>query len=194
MRDLKAGNVALPARVLNGILALSEFLVSEARALETGSDQAKKEAKEQIPSDRVKDGPAMARELRWRVKLASGYTSDDEDTGGSRKGKTLVAGSKRKAQDAREEVSHFRNFKPKIWDAESVVKQHESSRMGKRPKPEGIDWAKAWLDAEPDVADAQSVDIPVKVRGETIVRVRRTATGTERQRISREVEEWAFSV
>ncbi|KAF5330358.1 hypothetical protein D9619_005662 [Psilocybe cf. subviscida] len=194
LRDLKAGSVALPARVLNGILALSEFLVSEARALETGSDQAKKEAKEQIPSDRVKDGPAMARELRWRVKLASGYTSDDEDIGGSRKGKSLVAGSKRKAQDAREEVSLFRNFKPKIWDTESIMEQHESSRMGKRPKPEGTDWAKAWLDAEPDVADAQSVDVPVKVRGETVVRVRRTATGAERQRISREVEEWTFSV
>jgi F-box/leucine-rich repeat protein 10/11 len=190
LRDLKAGNAALPGRVLNGILALSEFLVSEARILETGSDQVKKEAKEQIPNDRVKDGPAVARELRWRVKLALGYTSEDEDIGGSRKGKNLI-GSKRKAQDVREEGSHFRNFKPKIWDAERVVEQHESSRMGKRPKPEGTDWAKAWLEA--DVADTQSVDVPVKVRGETIVRVRRTATGTEEQRISREVEEWTFS-
>lgn len=191
MRDLKAGNVSLPERVLTGVLALSEFLVSEARILETGSDQAKKEVKEQIPSDRVKDGPAMARELRWRVKLASGYTSEDDDIGGSRKTSNL-SGSKRKAQDAHDEGPHFRNFKPKIWDSEKVAEQHEDTRMGKMPKPEGIDWAKAWIEGA-EMVETQCVELPVKIRGETIIRVRRTATGAERQRISREVEEWTFS-
>jgi len=68
------------------MLALTEFLVSEARILEHGGEQGKKEVKDQIPSERVKDAPAMVRELRWRLRSAAGYSSDDE-LQGTRKGR-----------------------------------------------------------------------------------------------------------
>ena len=47
--------------------------------MERGNDHAKREAREQVPNDRVKDAPALARELRWRVRLARGESSDDEE-------------------------------------------------------------------------------------------------------------------
>ncbi len=96
--------VSFSPRVLEGILTLAEFLVGEARILESGSDQAKKETKEQVPVDRVKDAPAVARELRWRVKQALGYSSDDEGSG-----RRSGAGSKRRRIEDEEEPSVFRN-------------------------------------------------------------------------------------
>ena len=63
LRDLK-GKEEFPPRVLEGIEALADFLVSEARTMERGSDSAKRQAKEDVPGDRIKDAPALARELR----------------------------------------------------------------------------------------------------------------------------------
>ena len=77
LRDLKAKE-EFPPRVLDSVEVLAEFLVSEARTMERGTDQTKKEAKDQVPGDRIKDAGAMARELRWRVRLAGGYESDDD--------------------------------------------------------------------------------------------------------------------
>ncbi|KAF8964078.1 JmjC domain-containing histone demethylation protein 1 [Flammula alnicola] len=201
LRDIKsASGVSFSPRVLNGILTLSEFLVSEARILENGTDQAKKEAKEHIPTDRVKDAPAMARELRWRVKQALGYPSDDEGPVGTRKSKDTtaapIAGSKRRRLDDQEETPHFRNFKPKPWDAVVMTKDEEQSFTSKMPKPEakeGEDWTKPWLAVSDSSTSVEGAETSVKSRREVVVKVRRTATGVERQRIERTVEDWTWT-
>ena len=71
-------------RVLHGLVALADFLVSEARLIERGSDPLRKEAKEQVPGDKIKDPAALARELRWRVRLAAGLASDTESANKSK--------------------------------------------------------------------------------------------------------------
>jgi len=194
LRDFKSSsNLSLSSRVLNGILALAEFLVSEARILESGSEQAKKEAKEQIPSDRIKDAPASARELRWRVNQALGYHSDDE--GSSKTKGTVLAGTKRKRVDDPEELPHFRNFKPKVWDAVTTTAVEESQRVAKALQPrEGSDdeWTRAYTvdDAVPVLEDGEEAN--VSSRREVVMKVRRTPKGLERQRIERIVEEWRW--
>jgi F-box/leucine-rich repeat protein 10/11 len=76
-RDLKSKEEFSP-RVLKSLDALAGFLVMEARTLERGSEIAKKEARENVPADRVKDPSLLARELRWRVRSAAGVDSDAE--------------------------------------------------------------------------------------------------------------------
>jgi len=192
LRDFKsAAGTSLPARVLNGILTLSEFLVSEARILERGSEQAKKEAKEQIPTDRIKDAPAVARELRWRAKRALGYSSDDEGVRKSKYSPTPVAGSKRRRLDEDEETSLFKNFKPKPWDAVVTTKDDENVSTCRAGKPgnEG-EWTGRWMAGTE--GDDQGEEATVKKGREVVVKVRRTRTGIERQRIERTVEEWTW--
>jgi len=76
-RDLKSKEEFSP-RILKSLDALAGFLVSEARTIERGSEVAKKEARENVPADRVKDASLLARELRWRVRSAAGVDSDVE--------------------------------------------------------------------------------------------------------------------
>ena len=171
---------------MEGILTLAEFLVGEARILESGSDQAKKETKEQVPVDRVKDAPAVARELRWRVKQALGYSSDDE---GSGSGRRPGAGSKRRRIEDEEEPSVFRNFKPRPWDA--IVSKTEDAQTSdvKMPpvEPGDDDWTQRWTGDE----IGGETDGKVSRRRELVTKVRRTGREKiERQRIERTVEEW----
>ena len=126
LRDLK-GREEFPPRILEGIEALADFLVSEARTIERGTESARRQAKEEVPGDRIKDAPALARELRWRARHAAGYSSDD-DSRSSRKIKTpasngevnMIGGKrKRSVADSVEESSDlFRNFKRRSWDWE----------------------------------------------------------------------------
>lgn len=184
LRDLKsASGASYSPRVLNGILTLAEFLVSEARVLETGSETAKKEAKESVPTDRVKDGPSVARELRWRVKQAMGYPSDDEG------GKSVVVGNKRKRMDDGGEMSHFRNFRPKTWDLSAMEKAEESTREAQAKKPEdGEELDQTWISGDPEGGDRATVRTNV----EKVSKVRRTGRGIERHWIERRVEEWSW--
>lgn len=64
---------------MNGMDALARFLVKESRILERSSstESARRDTKDQIPGT-IKDPTALARELRWRVRLAAGHDSDDE--------------------------------------------------------------------------------------------------------------------
>jgi len=48
------------------------------RTIEKGTEAAKREAKEQVPFDKIKDPASMARELRWRVRAAAGVDSGVE--------------------------------------------------------------------------------------------------------------------
>lgn len=185
-----------PPRVLESIEALAEFLVSEARTMEKGSDQGKKDAKEQVPSDRVKDPPAMARELRWRVKQASGWTSDDEG-GGRAKVKAeirgLVNGNKRKREDDGGEVwdGPFQNFQPKRWDRIVVLPVEHSRPVEKVKKAEGDgeEWIAVWGEFKEGSGEQEA---EVDRRRNVIVKVRRTTGGVERQRVERVVEKWRW--
>jgi F-box/leucine-rich repeat protein 10/11 len=191
LRDFKTTSGSdLPPRVLNGILALAEFLVSEARTLESGTEGAKKEAKEQIPVDRVKDAPAFARELRWRVKQAMGDHSDDETSGNSR-GTTTPAGTKRRRVDDQDDGPQFRNFRPKSWDSVITAAAEDSQRTTKAPKPaeDDVEWTKAFT--LNDMKD-EGEEATVSSRREVVIKLRRTAQGLERQRIERTVEGWRW--
>ncbi|TFK42857.1 jumonji superfamily protein [Crucibulum laeve] len=205
LRDFKGhSNTALSSRVLSSLLALAEFLVSEARILERGSDQAKKEAKDQIPADRIKDAPAMARELRWRVKLASGYQSEEESQVRTRKSKdrspadTTSNGFKRRRVDSGDfgaDSGRFRNFKPKAWDGLSTTTESESTRKTTAPRPGGEDdgWVQGWLDINGYTESMVEDEAKVESVREVTVKVRRSGKGVERQRIERVVENWTWA-
>ena len=183
--------------MLESVESLADFLVTEARAIERGTEQAKKEAKEQVPSERVKDPGAIARELRWRVKFASGYTSDD-DTSLKRKGKVTASnsvasvGEKRKRVVDEDDEGHhqYRNFKPRPWDKVREPPAKEETGVLKRKRTEDVD---AWVGDE-GLGDEEGVSEEVTIRRRTyrIERVRKTAKGLERQRIERVTENWEW--
>ncbi|KAG6901498.1 hypothetical protein C0995_011093 [Termitomyces sp. Mi166 len=193
LRDLKsASGVSLSDRVVESLSQLADFLVSEVRMLERGNEAAKKEAREQIPADRVKDAAAMARELRWRLRLAGGNTSEDE--GSQNSGKTKANGSKRKRPTSLSPLDDsgepFRNFRPKLWDKVVETSAEPETRSEKRRRPENENWAEGWgrFDGEEVGEDMGEV----RIQRHSIVKVRRTATGLERHRIERVVEEWKW--
>ncbi|OCH95214.1 Clavaminate synthase-like protein, partial [Obba rivulosa] len=209
LRALKAKEEFSP-RVLEGIEALGDFLVSEARTMERGTDSAKREAKEQVPSDRVKDAPALARELRWRVRLAAGYPSDDEGrssrktkaTGHEPAGVTNGVGHKRKrldadvAEHAEGEPGPFRNFKRRAWESVSEKPTERESRAAKaqRPDVQAEGWREAWMDWRDDAVGVEGgEDVVVDRRRDVVIKVRRTAKGLERQRVERVLEDWVWS-
>ena len=206
LRDLK-GREEFPPRILEGIEALADFLVSEARTIERGTESARRQAKEEVPGDRIKDAPALARELRWRARHAAGYSSDD-DSRSSRKIKTpasngevnMIGGKrKRSVADSVEESSDlFRNFKRRSWDWEQERPTERDSRIARAPKPrsqdESQEWMQAWVDGTEGVAEGDDGDeAQVGRRRDVIVKVRRTAKGIERQRVERVLEEWVWT-
>lgn len=176
LRDLKTpAGASIHSRVLSSMSALADFLVSEVRGLERGSEGVKKEVKDQIPSDRIKDAAAMARELRWRVRLATGYPSDNEGKASNRnKRKRSESGS----PAAQEEGGAFRNFKPKTWDRVVEKRTEEEAR------------AERWVESGEE--EGEGVEASVCRRRELVVKVRKTATGVERQQIERVVEHWTY--
>ncbi|KAI0048251.1 Clavaminate synthase-like protein [Auriscalpium vulgare] len=197
LRDLRARE-EFPLRVLKSVEALSEFLVSEARAVERGPDAARREAKDQIPSDKVKDASALARELRWRVRLASGYGSEGEE-GDSPGGTT--ASQKRKRGDhesgawgQRAEPS-FRHFAPKVWGRSEESREEDTRRVRISRPATGEDWADSWVESADesktyDAEDAAEAEVTRARR--VVIRVRRTSHGLERQRVERTVEHWQW--
>ncbi|KAJ7070349.1 jumonji superfamily protein [Mycena belliarum] len=191
LRDLKTpAGASYPSRVLTSLLALADFLVSEVRILERGSDQAKKEVKEQIPADRVKDPAAVARELRWRVRLAAGNASDDEGSAV----KTNGTGVKRKRALEDDHRPRFKNFRPRQWDNTVENAEVGASRVVKAHRPAEDDgtWKERWVEWTDGVADQDGAEAEVKSRTETLVRVRRTGDGLERQRVERVIESWVW--
>ena len=197
LKDFRS-STDFPRREIEGTLALADFLVSEVRVLENGNDQAKKEVKEQIPVDRVKDAPALARELRWRARLALEYPSEDE---GEVKGKETErskprpSAMKRKRSDEENPVAAmiFKNFRPKKWDGSAQVTEDEQTRRVKTsgPKPGDGDWAGAWLENTAEEEESNSGPV-VKTSKERYTRVRKTERGMERQVIERRIETWEW--
>ena len=153
LRDLKARE-DFPSRVLDSVAALADFLVNEARVIEgrpglqsAQTEAVRKEARDAIPPDKVKDAPALARELRWRVRNARGVSSGDEGAG-SKRGKSMSApkenGMKRKrdSADLGEPVEAengrqmFRNWRRKGWEKEVFLPKKSERRVERRKRPE----------------------------------------------------------
>ncbi|KAH9925328.1 uncharacterized protein B0H18DRAFT_1009704 [Fomitopsis serialis] len=204
LRDLKAKE-EFSARVLESIEALADFLVGEARAMERGTDHAKREAKEQVPGDRVKDAPAVARELRWRVRLARGEPSDDEGRGhrkqlksnGSADSLSNGTSAKRKRTPVTDDTGMFRNFTPRLWERVVTEPVERESRMikARRPAPDGEDWKSRWVEWKEGVdweSEEGAGEVQIERRKDVIVKVRRTEKGVERQRVERVLEEWVW--
>ncbi len=179
-------------------MALADFLVSEARILERGADAAKKEVREQIPADRVKDASAVARELRWRLKLAEGSASDEEGVKKGDKTNGHVNGVKRRRVDGEGlegGTFRFRNFKPRSWDRIEETVEDLKTETGRVISPgTGDSWVDTWINPDNPAEDAmdggQSAEV---VRQRTmVVKVRKTPKGLERQKIERIVEQWSW--
>jgi hypothetical protein len=195
LRDLKAKEEFSP-RVLDSIQALSEYLVSEVRVMERGTENAKREAREHVPTERVKDPAAVARELRWRVRIAAGHGSDDEGTGAqvATTNGLGVNGNKRKRLDSEngEDKPNFKNFKPRVWESvkENVTESETRELKGRRPE-NGEEWKEHWIEWKDEVED-EGEPVDVNSRQHVVVKVRRTVNGVERQRVERVVEEWTW--
>ena len=198
VRDLKAKEEFAP-RVLESIAALAGFLVSEVRIIERGTDQAKRESREQVPAERVKDAAAMARELRWRARIAAGYRSDDEsDDGVATNGLTLngVRSKRKRLEVQHAEGGHplFRNFKPRAW--ENVVEtaiESNTHALTVRRLPENEDLKEGWMDWKDEfIEEEEGQPVDVNRRRHVSVKVRRTLGGVERQRVERVIEDWVW--
>lgn len=162
LKDLKSKE-EFPSRVLNGLDALAGFLIKESRTMEriASSETARKDCKEQVPAN-IKDPAALARELRWRVRLAAGVDSGDElespfqhkangsATNGKRSSATpvgTVAGVKRKRGVAEERTQgpRFKGFIPRQWDDMSIRKIEDDHKdtvdiPALPTKEDGIEW------------------------------------------------------
>jgi F-box and leucine-rich repeat protein 10/11 len=181
LRDLKTREELSP-RVLESILSLAEFLVGESRVIERGAEAPKKESKESVPGEKVKDAPALARELRWRVNHALGNMSDTE---GDHVHDEQCRGA------IRAPATMFKNFVPKKWDR--VVDEDAGEELTKvrATRPDSLDeWVTTWTDGwkDDDAGEAE-----VLKRRKVMLRVRKTESGIERQKIERTVEDWSWS-
>ena len=192
LRDLKSKE-EFPPRVLESLDALSRFLVSEARTMERGTEAAKREAKENVPSDRVKDAPATARELRWRVRLAAGTTSDDEELGRPVQ-KNMVNGHKRKRSPTGATAGvQFRNFQPKGWDVIIELPRESSEQAVRADPPSTTDkWERSWTDWNRELEGGTGEQATLEKMTDVMIKVRKTESGVERQRIERVVEKWVW--
>lgn len=70
-------------RVLHGLLALANFLIAQCDAMEdeTTEEKRRKLIHDRIP-DKFKDGPALARELKWRIQRELPEHGHEDDEGG----------------------------------------------------------------------------------------------------------------
>lgn len=202
-RALKAKE-DIPTRILSELRSLSEFLVSEARLIEgsaapsTTSDSTRKEARDMVPVDKVHDAPALARELRWRLKAVLDGGSGEETAKPKLMGNgappprskhstptaSSANGSKKRKREVREgsegstqSIGMFRNFTPRPWDTVSRT-DGELSRAARVKLPQ--EWGVG--------SDGRDGDL--ETRTDRMVKVRRTDGVVEREVITRVKEVW----
>ena len=208
LRDLKAKEEFSP-RILESLEALCSYLVLEVRTMERGSEAAKRDAKEHVPTDRIKDAPALARELRWRVRLAAGTTSDDEEHGRPVKkaltngGTNVNGGIKRKRSPVEMQGTEtgttlgrvqFRNFQPKGWDVAEDLPKEEETQTVQAVYPEEVGWQQRWIKWDDGaLAGDAGRQALVERKREITIRARKIDGGLERQRIERMFEKWEWS-
>lgn len=188
-------------RMMESLTALVNFLMSEVRTMENGTEARKKELKDQIPHDKVKDPPALAREFRWRLRQAAGMDSDDEGATAASTIHKPANENKRKRTSASPALSDengpFKYFRPRHWD--KVVERQEdiSARQVTVPRPtkheDGDDnWEESWVEGTPN-GEAKEDKASVQTRKEVVIKVRRTEKGIERHRIERIIEVWNWT-
>jgi F-box/leucine-rich repeat protein 10/11 len=215
-----------PSRVLDSLAALADFLVAESRIIEARpgpgapTEAARKESKDAVPVDKVKDAPALARELRWRVRNARDLTSGDEGTskraksGGSASSTNGVK-RKRESADVGEQWETengrqiFRHWQRKRWEKEESLPKKSETKIHRRKRPaltngEGGE-LQPWLKDAVDLDDEMDLDpegahdeAVVETTTEVIVKVRRVQQDPskevlERQRVERRVEVYKWS-
>jgi len=199
LRDLRAKE-DFPSRILESIEVLADFLVSEVRTMESGLESVRRDVRDQVPNDKVKDAPAVARELRWRVRLAQGYASDGDQSSPLSAREPMIKGVGRKRKRDLEFSPtrgdpRFRNFQPKIWEA-SAEEQEEGVRHLTLQSPQDIgSLVEDWTDWKEEPMRSQMVNgdkVEVGRRRQVIVKTRRTLHGFERQRVERVVESWSW--
>ncbi|KAH7103811.1 Clavaminate synthase-like protein [Auriculariales sp. MPI-PUGE-AT-0066] len=210
LRDIRAKE-EFSERVLEGVAALADFLVGQVRLMERSSDSQRREAKDAVPTDRIKDAPAVARELRWRVRQALDAPSDDEATPW-KKTQSPVKGTKRKREtselgspsaDDYPSSRNFKNFRPKAWDQEVRAPIESERRVVHVAKSDEVPLAEL-VKLESGEESAQAVisrtggeEGEYETKVETIVRARRLNIDgmvvIERQRITRLLETWTLS-
>jgi len=188
--------------VLESIEVLADYLVSEVRGMERGPESVRRDIRDQVPNDKVKDAPALARELRWRVRLAQGYTSDGDHPGRfrAREPVTKDGGRKRKRDTEFSPTtpgdSGFRNFQPKVWDALAEEEEEGVRHLTIQPAQDIGSLVEDWTDWKEEPTGSQMVvngeKVEVGRRRQVIVKTRRTAHGFERQRVERVVETWCW--
>ncbi|KAK2467117.1 hypothetical protein APHAL10511_001375 [Amanita phalloides] len=189
LRELRAsGRLPFPPRVASSILTLAEFLVSEVRLLEKASEHNRKETRDQIPTERIKDAPAMARELLWRARLlVHGSASDEEAV---KDFTNIKTGKRKRSSDSLGLGETFKNFKPKKWDNSTDTILERDMRIIKLSRPEDEKWLQRWSEWESlDDEEGDTQIAQVTRFRDVLVRVRKTSKGLERQRIERIVEE-----
>ncbi|KAF8526841.1 jumonji protein [Hysterangium stoloniferum] len=217
LRDLKARE-DFPSRVLDSLADLADFLVAESRIIEarhgpgTPTEAARKDSKDAVPVDKVKDASALARELRWRVRNARGLTSGDEGTSKpAKRGGSVVVGTsstngikrKRESVDVGEpEESEngrqiFRHWQRKKWEREESLPKKSETKVRRRRRPtatngEGEElqpWLKDAIDLDdemdqsPEHAHDEAV---VETTTEIIVKVRRVQQDTSGEVLERQ--------
>ena len=205
LRSLKAREEFSP-RVLESLKSLCAFLMSEVHLIERGDEQRKKEAREQVPGDRIRDALALARELRWRLRLAAHGTSDSEGsdgetteprTNGVKRRRGHENGRIKEEFDFDDSSYRFKNFVPKKWDAYNATSVSQGKKKQRvLSSVEGTDWTKPWTewDSAPNRMDVDgSREAEVDTKHEVIIRVRKTVKGLERQKIERTVENWEWT-
>lgn len=200
LRDLRAKE-DFPPRILESIEVLSDFLVSEVRTMERGPEPMRREVRDQVPNDKVKDAPAVARELRWRIRLAQGYTSDEDHSGHVRARDLMTkdVGRKRKRDPEFLPTSRvdprFRNFQPKVWEALAEEQEEGVRHLTLQPAQDIGTLAEGWTDWKEEPLTSEMVNgdkVEVGRRRQVIVKTRRTFHGFERQRVERIVETWSW--
>ncbi|CAG8694910.1 13585_t:CDS:2, partial [Acaulospora colombiana] len=168
-RDLKSKEEFSP-RILRSLDALAMYLVSEARIMERGSEAAKKEARENVPADKVKDPSILARELRWRVRNAAGVDSDAELGGDDANimpikrelGSSRETAKRRKREDG---TSLFKNWQPPEWshiENSPLQTSHDTIKVENAADEDG-----GWMASEGlqgDVMRSKKVNGVTKVR------------------------------
>jgi F-box/leucine-rich repeat protein 10/11 len=169
--------------------------------MERGTEAVKRDVQDQVPNDKVKDAAAVARELRWRIRLTQGYTSDGDHPGGvgARESMTKEGGRKRKRDpeflpNARGDP-RFRNFQPKIWEALAEEQEEGVRHLTLQPTQDIGSLVEGWTGWEEEPIRSQVVNgdkVEVGRRRQVIVKTRRTFHGFERQRVERVVETWSY--
>ncbi|KZT54583.1 Clavaminate synthase-like protein [Calocera cornea HHB12733] len=194
-----------PPRVLRGLLQLADFLVSEARLIESGVDTPqRREAKDSIPTEKVKDALALARELQWRVREALGTEEEEERPTKRRKVSTTYSKGKQKrviedtddedAEPGNHRRPQFKNWAPKKWDVRT------ERELDERREVVAADDAGDWVLQEGalDKLGAKGEEgVEHVTTGTEWVRIRRFKgedgkERVERVKITRVVENWAW--